>query len=249
MARSIRLAQLTRLSPTAIQEAAHDVMAEGGAGEAARLDEQARREREGERRTALLEILSARVLREIGISVDALASGEVTREQLEWACAQHDLRSHDLAGRLEAFTTLLMPVGAADVLDGSLEGPSRLTLRQLRQLSDQLAHRLEGAECGDRARYALAQSAAEAAADLAEKILGRVDEQIAHTAKALAAWPKLESQMAKWFLQLEMILDGWPQVIAFYAGAIDPPAGAPGSRAAILATILPGLAKELAGAG
>ena len=220
-----RLAQLTRLSPSAIQDTAYDVVAEGGAGEAARRDEQARRDREEDRRTALLEILSARALREIGISVDALAGGGITREQLEAACARHGLHPHDLAGTLEAFTTTLMPVGASGVLDGTLEGPLRLTLRQLRQLSAHLKCREQHAERDDRDRYALAHRAAEAAVTLAERILARLDAQIAHVAASLAGWARLEPEMARWIFQLELILDGWPQVIAFHAGTIDPPAG------------------------
>lgn len=244
-----RLAQLTRLSPSAIQEAAYDVVAEGGAGEAARRDEQTRRDREEDRRTALLEILSARALCEIGISVDALTEGNITREQLETACAQLGLRTHDLAGTLEAFTRMLMPVGASGVLDGTLEGPLRLTLRQLRQLSTHLACREKHANRDDRDRYALAHRVSEAAVDLAERILARLDGQIAHVAASLAGWAKLEPEMARWIFQLELILDGWPQVIAFHAGTIDPPAGTQSSHASILATILPGLAKELVGLG
>jgi len=142
-----------------------------------------------------------------------------------------------------------MPVGAADVLDGTLEGPLRLTLRQVRQLSIHLDWRMGRAEHDDRRRYACAQSAAEAAVKLAERILARLDERVSHVAASLAEWPKLKSEMAKWIFQLELILDGWSQVIAFHVGSIDPPAGVQGSRAAILATVLPGLAKELAGAG
>lgn len=242
-----RLTQLTRLSPSVIQDAANDVVAEGGAGDDARQDEMRRRDREEDRKTAMQEVLAARALRQIGISMDALTRGELSREQLDSACVRHGLRSHDLAGTLERLTAVLMPAGIAECLGGTLEGPLRRTLRSLRQFRTHLDRRETGS--ADRARRAVVCDAADAALNLGGRILARVDEVTAQVAASLARWAALEPELSKWVMQMEMILDGWPQVIAFHVGVIDPPAGAQGSRTAIMATVVPALAKELIGGG
>jgi len=241
-----RLAQLTRLSPSVIQDAANDVVAEGGAGDAARQDEMKRRDREEDRKTAMLEVLSAQALGQIGIDANALSTGGVSREQLDAACARHGLRSQDLAVALEGIVRQAMPLGIADRLGCTLEGPLRVTLRQLRQLSAHLERRGSAAGRIDRAHYEMVRLAAGAALSFSERIVGRYDDRIANLAPLLAGWKALEPEMARWILQLEMILDGWPQLIALNAGVIDLPSGAPGNLASILATIVPDLARQLA---
>ncbi len=240
-----RVAQLRSLSPSAIQHAADEAAAAGEAGHAVQCDEMARRQREEDRLTALAEVLSGRALRAIGISVEMLDRGEVSRQQLEEACRGHGLAPEDLVTTLEACAKLAMPVGVAGALGGTLAGPLRMTLEQLRQLAAHLDRRIAVVGPAERELYGSARTAAEASVELGTSILARVDAKLDRILATIGGWKTGQAELTRWLLQLEMILDGWPSVLGFHAGVIDPPAGVKGTRAAILAAIAPTLAGEL----
>jgi hypothetical protein len=240
-----RVAQLRTLSPSAIQQAADEAAAAGEAGHAAQSEALAMRRKEEDRLTALVEVLSGGALRALGISVETLDRGEVSRQRLEEACRPHGFGPEDLVATLEACAKLVMPVGIPASLGGTMVGPLRMTLEQLQQLVTHLDRRIGAVSPAERDLYGSARMAAEASVELAASILARVDAKLDAILETIGGWKTGQAEMTRWLLQLEMILDGWPSVLGFHAGVIDPPAGVKGTRAASLAAIAPTLAGEL----
>lgn len=239
-----RIGQLRVLTPGAIQRAKDEVVAAGFAGTDAQRDELQRRTKEETRQSAIIALLTAWALKEIGIPPDALDKGSVSRERLEEACRERGLAPDLLIKSLKECGITVLPVGIAGILGGALEGPMRVIAEQLKALVEHLEGRA-AANPSDRSHLSRTKDSAAIAAEVASRKIAEIDRVLQPIVPTLASWQALRAQLSIRIVDLQLALDGWGHVLAFHAGVIDPPSGTTASRAEILASIAPTPASSL----
>jgi len=235
-----RIGEARATSPAAIQQAGQDAIASGAAGSVAQADEISRRAGERRRRASILAILAGRLLAEIGLPT-RLADWDLSRKQLEAACLRQGLRPERLTERVEQFADTIMPVGLDDVVGPATMGPVRIATGQLNLVASHFEVRAQGIHEADRYNYLLAARTALEAGRRASGMLAAIDQVLGHIVPSLAAWDACCTEITSGITRLNNILDGWETIFAFHTGVIDAPTGATGSKAAILASLLPGV--------